>query len=439
MSNIIFIIILVGVSAFFSATEIAYASVNPARLKSRRQEKDSVPLMLACKVSDRYSGDTLSTILIGNNLANTASSSIATLIVMELDLPSWVATVVMTLVVLVFGEIIPKVLAKQLPETFCIISAVPIYILSLIFKPLSWLISSFVKLCSVMWKSRVADTDAVSEDDFENIIDIVEDEGVLDEEQCDLLQNALDFDEVLAYEIITPRVDMEALDIRDPYEVNVKKINECIYSRMPVYEDTPDNIIGILHLNRFYKEYVDSEKVNIRENLRPVTYVHKTMPLPDVLEKMKEVKAHLVVVLDEYGGTMGILTMEDVLEQLVGEIFDESDEIEREFVCIDETHFEADGDMRIYDFFDEFDLDIEDEESMEDSATMGGWVVTMLDGEMEEGDSFTFENLVITVKKADEKRVERIAVEVLPTEDDDDEDEFRLFDFIKDRDDKKED
>jgi len=429
----IFIFLLVLVSAFFSATEIAYASVNPARLKSRRQNKDGITLMLACKVLDNYGGDTLSTILIGNNLANTASSSLATLIVMDLELPSWVATVVMTLMVLAFGEIVPKVLAKQMPEIFCMISAVPIYILSLILKPLSLLIAGFVKLCSFMWKSNISDSDAVSEDDFENIIDIVEDEGVLDEEQCDLLQNAMDFDDVLAYEIITPRVDMEALDIRDPYEVNVKEINECIYSRMPVYEDTPDNIIGILRLNKFYKQYVDCERVNIRELLDPVTYVHKTMPLPDVLEKMKEAKIHLVIVLDEYGGTMGILTMEDVLEQLVGEIFDESDEIEREFVCIDDTHFEADGDMRIYDFFDEFDLDIEDEESAEDTATMGGWVTSMLEGDVEEGDSFTFQNLVFTVKKADEKRIERISVEVLPDEDDDD--EFRLFERKKDKDD----
>ncbi len=424
------IVLLVLASAFFSSTEIAYASVNSARLKSRRQEKDSLALSLASLIVDDYD-NTLSAILVGNNLANTASSAIATLIVLDMGLPSWVATVVMTLIVLIFGEIIPKVLAKQMAEQFCIITSIPIYALSLILKPVSWIIMGFIKLCSFMWKSNISDSDTVSEDDFENIIDIVEDEGVLDEEQCDLLQNALDFDEVLAYEIITPRVDMEALDIRDPYEVNIKKINECIYSRMPVYEDTPDNIIGILHLNRFYKEYVDNEKVNIREQLRPVTYVHKTMPLPDVLEKMKELKAHLVVVLDEYGGTMGILTMEDVLEQLVGEIFDESDEVEREFVCIDDTHFEAVGEMRVYDFFDELDIDMDDEESMEDTATLGGWVVSMLEGEIEEGDSFTFENLIFTVKKADEKRIEKIAVELLPVEDEEDEDEFRLFERKK--------
>jgi len=414
------IVILVITSAFFSATEIAYASVNTARLKSKRQQKDSLSLSLAIKIADDYN-NTLGAILVGNNLANTASSAIATLIVLNLKLPSWIATAVMTLIVLTFGEIIPKVLAKQMAEQFCKITAIPIYGLSIILKPLTLIINGMVKLSSLLWKENITDNDSVSEDDFENIIDIVEDEGVLDEEQCDLLQNALDFDEVLAYEIITPRVDMSALDIRDPYEVNIKKIDEAIYSRLPVFEDTPDNIIGVLHLNRFYKEFVDNKnKVNIRELLLPVVYIHKTMPLPDVLEKMKETKTHMVVVLDEYGGTMGILTMEDVLEQLVGEIFDENDEMEREFICLDDTHFEADGDMRIYDFFDEFDIDIEEDEELEiDDATLGGWVTTMLDGEGKEGDCFTYENLKITIKKSDEKRIERVLVEELEIEDED--------------------
>ncbi|MBR7133839.1 MAG: HlyC/CorC family transporter [Clostridia bacterium] len=418
------IALLVMVSAYFSGTEIAFASANPARLKAKRQESNSLALRLACRIIDNHDSN-LGAILIGNNLANMASSSIATLIVIDLfgsDDYVWVATLVMTVLVLIFGEIVPKVIAKQTAEQFCVISAIPIYIIGVVLKPVLWVIMGFVNLASRLWQSSVSDSDAVSQDDLENIIDIVEDEGVLDEEQCDLLQNALDFDEVLAYEIITPRVDMEALDIRDPYEVNVRKISECPYSRMPVFEDTPDNIIGVLHLNHFYKAYVDSQRVNIRELLLPVISVHKTMPLPDVLDKMKENKAHLVVVLDEYGGTMGILTMEDVLEQLVGEIFDETDEFEREFVCIDDTHFEADGDMRVYDFFDEFDIDIDDEESLEgDTATIGGWVVSMLDGEAEEGDSFTFENLHITVMKADGVRIERISVEELPDENEEDE------------------
>lgn len=409
------IALLILASAFFSATEIAFASVNPVRLKSRRQKKDTLSLSVAAKIVDDYE-NMLGAVLVGNNLANIAASSIATLIVMDLlgDGYAWVATLVMTLLVLIFGEIIPKVLAKQFAERFCAAVALPIYALSLILKPITLVMMALIRLLSKLWESSVADSDTVSEDDFENIIDIVEDEGVLDEEQCDLLQNALDFDTVLAYEVVTPRVDMEALDIRDPYEVNIRKIDESTYSRMPVFEDTPDNIIGILHLNRFYKEYVDGERVNIRGLLLPVTYVHKTMPLPDVLEKMKETKSHMVVVLDEYGGTMGILTMEDVLEQLVGEIWDETDEIEREFICIDDTHFEADGDMRIYDFFDEFDIDIDEDADFETvNATVGGWTVTMLDGDAGENDSFVFENLKITVKKAEEHRVERVSVEKL--------------------------
>lgn len=409
------IALLVFVSAFFSATEIAFASVNPARLKARRQKKDSLSLSLAIKIVDDYE-NMLGAVLVGNNLANIAASSIATLIVIDLlgDGYAWVATLVMTLLVLTFGEVIPKVLAKQFSEQFTVAVAIPIYTLSVLLKPITVVMMAFIRLLSKLWESSVSDSDAVSEDDLENIIDIVEDEGVLDEEQCDLLQNALDFDSVLAYEVITPRVDMDALDIRDPIEVNLRKIGESTYSRLPVFEDTPDNIIGILHLNRFYKEYVNNQDIGIRELLLPATFVHMTMPLTDVLDKMREKKSHMVIVLDEYGGTMGLLTMEDVLEQLVGEIWDESDEIDREFVCIDNTHFEVSGDMRIDDFFDEFDIDIDEEDEEIDNTTVGGWTVSMLDGEPEKGAEFKYENLIITVLETDGRRVDRIAVEELP-------------------------
>lgn len=412
------VMLLIGVSAFFSGTEIAYNSVNPVRLKSRQNHKDSLSLRTAIKIHDDYE-NLLSSILIGNNIANMAASSVATLIVISWwgNDYAWASTVIMTLLVLIFGEILPKVIATQIPEAFCVFSAIPMYILKTVFTPVNVIIMWFVGIISKLWEKGVVDSEAVSEDDFESIIDIVEDEGVLDEEQCDLLQNALDFDDVLAYEIITPRVDMEAIDIRDAYEVNVSKCEETTYSRLPVYEDTTDNIIGILHLNHFYKALVEGKKINFRELMLPINFVHKTMPLPDVLDKMRENKCHMVVVLDEYGGTMGILTMEDVLEQLVGEIFDESDEIEREFICIDDTHFEADGDMRVYDFFDEFDIDIDENEDFDgDTATIGGWTLTMLDGEANEGDTFKYENLEITVLKSDGFRIERIAVCELPIE-----------------------
>lgn len=420
------IALLILAAGFFAGTEIAYASVSTVRLRSRYQKKSSLMNFLAVKISENYE-EKLGAVLIGSNLANIAASSVATLLVVEALGAgyAWVATLAMTFLIVTFGEVIPKVIATTMPEQFSVAVSVPIYIFSVLLKPVTFVISAFIGLVSKLWEKGASDPDAVSEDDLENILDIVEDEGVLDEDQADLLQNALDFDEVLAYEIITPRVDMVALDIRDPYEINLGKIEASIYSRLPVYEDTPDNIIGILHLNRFYKELVGGEKVNIRSLLRPVVYVHKTMPIPDVLEKMKETKSHLVIVLDEYGGTMGMLTMEDVLEQLVGEIWDETDEIEREFVCLDDTHFEAVGDMRIYDFFDEFDIDIEeDEDSDIDNTTVGGWTVTMLEGEVREGNSFRFENLLVTVLKAEEHRVERVGVEVMaPEEKEEDKDE----------------
>lgn len=418
MNNLIMyggIVLLILISAFFSSSEIALTSVNTSRLKNKDGEKTPLKNRLAIKLATGFES-TLGAILIGNNLANNAASAIATVIVLDLlgDDFAWVATLVMTLLILTFGEVIPKVLGKRFAEKISLIIAVPLYALWIVLWPITWLFSMFINICSRLWRSSVTDSDAVSQDDLENMIEIAEDEGVLDEESCDLLQNALDFEDVLAYEVITPRVDMEAIDIGDPYEVNIKKILASTYSRIPVYEDTPDNIIGILHLNRVYKHLLDNEKIHIRKQLLPVTFVHKTMPLPDVLEKMKESKMHMVVVLDEYGGTLGILTMEDVLEQLVGEIWDETDEIEREFICIDDDHFIADGDMRIYDFFDEFDMDIEEDEDFEDdSATIGGWVTTMLDGEAGKGDSFKYENLEITVLEADEKRIEKISVTIL--------------------------
>lgn len=421
--SFVYIGLLLLLSAFFSATEIAFASVNTSRLKSRLEKKNTLSVRLALRLTERYD-DALGAVLIGNNLANNAASAIATVIVLTLlgDHYAWVSTVVMTLLVLVFGEIIPKVLAKQFSEKFSVFVSVPIYLLSIVLWPVTALMLGIIKLVSGIWEENVADGDAVSEDDLENIIEVVEDEGVLDEEQCDLLQNALDFDSVLAYEIITPRVDMIAVDIRDPYEVNIRKITDSIYSRIPVYEDTPDKIIGYLHQNHVFKEMVDTDRVDLRSLLLPLTFVHKTMPLDDVLEKMKETKGHMVVVMDEYGGTMGILTMEDVLEQLVGEIWDETDEIEREFVCIDDTHFEAVGDMRLIDFFDEFDIDIEeeDEDFSEDNTTLGGFVTSMLEGEAEVGDSFRYDRLIITVLDCDEKRIERVGVEELPEEEEED-------------------
>ena len=413
---------LILFSAFFSASEIAFASVSALRMKTISNDKQSISRYLAAKIHSNYQS-VLTSIVVGNTLVNIAASSIAAVIVINIAGGSnaYISTIIMTVLILIFGEVIPKVIAKAIPDKYVIFAATPLYIISLILRPITFIFDMFLRLVSKLWKGSTDNASSVTEDDLKNIIDIVEDEGVLDEDQTDLLQNALDFDDVCAYEIITPRVDMASIDIHDPYEKNEKFLNETDYSRIPVYEDTPDNIIGILHINHYLKERINNDTVSIRDLLIPAIFIHKTMPLTDVLEKMKETKCHMLVVLDEYGGTMGIITLEDVMEQLVGEIFDESDDFEPEFVCIDDTHFKANGEMRIEDFFDEFDIDIEeDEEYGDDDITLGGFVTTMLDGDTSEGNTFEFHNLLFTVLDADEKRVEKVAVEILPVEEDED-------------------
>ena len=243
---------------------------------------------------------------------------------------------------------------------------------------------------------------------METIIETVEDEGVVDEDTADLLQSALDFGDTLAYEIITPRVDLVAIDMEDTREEILKTAFASPYTRIPVYEETTDNIIGILHLNHLYKALVKDPNVCIKSLLMPPVFVHKTTPLDDVFNIMRKQKSHLVVVTDEYGGTMGIVTMEDVLEQLVGDIWDESDEIDEEFKEIKPHTFEVDGDMRLVDFLYEFEKDEEDVD--DDNATVGGWAVEMLGGYLKLRESFVFEDLTVTILKKQNLRVQKLLV-----------------------------
>ena len=409
------IVVLIALSAFFSASEIGYASVNELRLKKAAEDGGRLRAKLAYRIYEAYD-DALISILIGNNLVNIASSSVATVIAVSLmgDDGAWAATGIMTVLILTFGEIIPKIVAVQTSFDFALLAALPLKAFMLVTFPLVWLLGRLLKAVdkAVGNKGEPASA-AITEDDLETIIDTVEDEGVIDEDRAELLQSALDFDDVLAYEIITPRVDMLTLDLEDPFDEVLQTVNASPYTRIPVYENTVDNIIGILHLNHFYKELCDHpEGFDLRHAMMKVNFVHKTMPLDDVLREMKRRQCHMVIVTDEYGGTMGCLTMEDVLEQLVGDIWDETDEIVPEFVQTGEDSFEADGDMRIYDFFDE--LDIDDRDFDDDNATLGGWAIEMLGDYPKAGDMFEYKNLTVTVKKLQNLRVVRLAVKVWP-------------------------
>lgn len=414
--SVIVLLILVALSAFFSSSEIAYASVNQLRLRRLVNDKGSIRAKNALYIVDNYDR-ALSSILIGNNLVNLASSTIATELfivlladagLMSENAAAMLSTVCITVFVLIFGETAPKIIAKSHSEGCTLMAAPVLRVQMTVFAPAVWVVMKILGVFSKNWKK--ADDDSLTEDDLSEIIDTVEDEGVIDEDTSDLLQSALEFPDICAYEIITPRVDMVTIDIDDSDEEIRETIEDSSYSRIPVYEDSIDNIIGVIHLNQFLKTMADGGKLDIRGNLLPVCYVHKTTILPQALRELREKQLHMAIVTDEYGGTMGLITMEDILEQLVGDIWDESDEIEDEIKQIDEALFEVDGNMRIYDFLEEFEID--DRDFDDDNATVGGWAIEQLGGYPARGDSFDFEHLTITIKQLQNLRVIRLTVKV---------------------------
>ncbi len=426
---VIALIVLVCFSAFFSGSEIAYSSANPLRLKRIFNDTKNQNARRALYITDNYDR-ALSSILIGNNLVNLASSTLATqLFIMLLadrgivgeNTAAAISTAAITVFVLIFGETVPKLSAKGDPERFSMKVSRPLRGIMIIFSPIVWLVMKLIGSISKHWKTE-EDDDAVTEDDLSEIIDTVEDEGVIDEETSELLQSALDFPDICAYEIITPRVDMVAIDIEDSREEIMEVIESSVYSRLPVYEDSIDNIIGVLHLNQFLKAMAAGEEFDIRSKLLPVVFLHKTTILPQALRELREKKLHLAIVTDEYGGTMGLITMEDILEQLVGDIWDETDEIEDEMVELAPDLFEVDGSMRIYDFLEEFEID--DRDFDDDNATVGGFAIEQLGGYPARGESFDFEHLTITVKQLQNLRVTRVLVKVNPKPEPEDDDEI---------------
>lgn len=411
------ILLMLVLSAVFSGSEISYASASEIKLRKAMEEnKGGRSFKKAYDIFVHYDLALIS-ILIGNNLVNIASSALATVIALSIvgDRGAWLATLVMTVLIIIFGEIAPKILATRAPESFARKVAPFISLWMILTRPFVAISNALVKAVSGIWESAKVD-DAVTEDDLETIIDTAEDEGVVDEDTADLLQGALDFSDVPAYEIITPRVDMQALDIEDDDKKLFEKILNTKYSRLPVYRDTPDRIIGQVLVDQVLRSLAEGEELNLNEMMMEPQFVYKTTPISEVLKLMRESNNHLVIVTDEYGGTMGCVTMEDILEQLVGEIWDEKDEIDEEFVEKSDDEFEVDGDMRLEDFFDEFDMDEEEEEIGDDNATIGGWAIEQIESYPRVGDSFTYKNLKFTVTECDEMRVLSLKVQVLPQE-----------------------
>ncbi|MBE6702430.1 MAG: HlyC/CorC family transporter [Ruminococcaceae bacterium] len=419
------IFVMICLSAYFSASEIAFNSANKMRLR-RAAEGGSATAKVAYHITEKFT-TALSTILIGNNLANIAVSTCTTLIVMNLfannvGLASTIATILVTVVILIFGEIVPKVLAKQHADTVVRIVAIPTRVLTVILIPFVGIVMALLFVLRKIWGSDHKNDDpTVTEEELVSIIDTVEEEGVIDEEQGELLQSTLDFHDTTIEKIMTPRIDMTALDIDDEEEKIAALLSDATqFSRLPVYEESIDNIIGILSLNRYYKATLDQEKPDIRALMMKPCKLHKTMKLPAALAKLREAKMHLAIVIDEFGGTLGVVTMEDILEELVGDIWDDTDVIVTECYATGENTYEVIGDMSIDDFFEEIDF-VKPEDFTCEYSTMGGWAIEMLEADPHIGDSFRYENLFVIVTQMEEERVTKLTILVEPKEDEEEE------------------
>ena len=415
---IIISICLIG-SAFFSSCETAYNLANEAQLE-KKAEKGLIN-KLAYKICKNYNF-ALTSMLIGNNIVNFILSSLATTIALSLIIDEGIAaaaaTAVSTVIVLIFGEIAPKVIAKAHSKTLICVFAIPLFFFMVVFSPVAWLIN---RIISFIQRIFVKDDDSgVTTDELASIIETGEEEGSIDEDMSELLQSAIDFNDTTIKEIMIPRVDMTAIDISDSIDDILSVIFEAPYSRIPVYEETIDNIIGILVVQNLLKLLTDTpkEEIDLRELLVEPYYIHMTVKLPDALDVLREERTHIMIVLDEFGGTMGIATMEDILEELVGEIWDEDEEAEHDIVRTGPDKYLVEGDMNIFDFFEAIDFEEGDFDS--EYTTVGGWAIEMLEGFPEEGAQFNFENLTVTIEKIEERRVTKLSAVVNPLPDDQD-------------------
>lgn len=406
------IVICVYLSSFFSGSEMSYSSCSRMRLESEMEE-GSKKARIALYIVDHFD-DALGAILIGNNLVNIACSSlgsVAVILITGTDRYAWVATVILTIAVIIFGETIPKITAKKGANNYAKKYAFIIRFLMIVLKPLVLIFVGLIALITAPMKGELIEDDSDGKvEELQTIIETAEDEDVIDEEESELVQAAIEFPDVSASEAMTARVDVLAIDIEDTWDEIIATIAKSHYTRIPVYEGSIDHIIGVLHMNKFLKAIVDSDEVDIKALLMEPCYVYKTMKLPEVLAAFRKHRQHLAVVVDEYGGTLGIISMEDVLEQVVGDIWDETDTVEDEVTKKSESEYEIDGDMPISDFLDL--MDIREENFDFESETVGGWTIESFGRFPEAGESFRYADFTVTVLAMNELRVERVLVKI---------------------------
>lgn len=399
---IIILVLMLLVSAFFSATETAFTSLNRNRIKnlSKDGSKRAARVLILSEKLDTV----LSTILIGKTIANITTASIATAILIQYygNTGMIISIVVMTIAVLIFGEISPKSLAKDSPENFAMFAVPFLRVFIIVLMPVNILFMQWKKLLSRLFKA--SDERSMTEEELLTFVEEAENDGGIDLQDGELIRSAIEFNDLDVDDILTHRVDVVAIDVDNPKEDIAKIFFDTGFSRLPVYQETIDQIIGFIN-HKDFTHYVANGSSTLDEIINPVVFITPNMKISKLLTLLQQKKCHIAVVTDEYGGTAGIVTLEDVIEELVGEIWDEHDEVIDEFVMISENEYRILGKANLGKMFDLFEM-----EDDFDVITVGGWIVEYLGRVPKAGDTFDFENLTINIIQADERHIMEINV-----------------------------
>ncbi len=404
--SLIIIVACIIMSAYFSATETAFSSLNKIRIKNMA-EKGNKKARLVMRLSENYDS-MLSTILIGNNIVNIASASLATVLFVQMlgdEAGPSVSTAVTTIVVLIFGEVSPKSVAKESPEKLAMFSAPLLNILIKVFTPFNFLFGQWKKLLSFIFKA--SDDAGITEEELLSLVDEAKEDGGIDEQESMLIHSALEFTEQEAIDILTPKINITAVSTEDTKETIASVFAETSYSRIPLYEDSIDHIVGIIYHKDFYNYVYNGDK-EISEIIRPTLYVPKNKKVGILLKELQQKKLHFAVVLDEFGGTIGIITLEDILEELVGEIWDEHDEVSDDIEIKSQDEWIVSGMAKVEKLFEQLNIEADDTDAQ--SVIVNGWIMNELGQIPQKGDSFEYKDYRITVSEMTENRVEKALV-----------------------------
>ena len=405
ISSILILVLLITMSAYFSATETAYSSLNKIKLKSIAN-KGNKKAKLALELSEKYDS-VISTILIGNNIVNIATASLATVLFTKLLGSSGVtvSTIVMTILILIFGEISPKSIAKDIPESFAIVSAPLLNVFCIILKPVNHIFCLWKKLISKVLK--IQKHSGITEDEILTIAEEAENEGGINPQQLEIIKSAIELNEQEVIEAFTPRVDMIAVKDSCSKEELLNLFIESGFSRIPVYHDNIDNVIGIINEKDLINIVVNNNNEEISSIIKPLNVIQPHMKLSHLLKVLQNNKSHMALIADEYGGTMEIITLEDILEELVGEIWDEHDKVVNDIEKIGEDEYIVRGNANIEKVLEEVDLEDEFEVN-----SVNGWVIQQFGKIPKVGESFEYKNLKIVIQKATKRCVLEIRITV---------------------------